>query len=292
MKDTFRKRFGIDITINQAIGVLDKYIDMVIKLLDPETYKADLPPIFLTMKGIHLIDYKSYRDKVSSVLLGKLMGYTGIYLNQEHISPKELGTSIYSWLIIGGHMEQKEQIIQDGFFEEIEKGIYASKAWKGFYILWIDELPFEESAIPVRIAGSARYFFKFLLYLKEKQIKVTNEEKMFIRRRWYLDYKVIKEMTVNGAELRELEDYFSIEVIENVMEAIKDIGIEKFLNAIEPKQVVDTLGPEKVVDTLGPEKVVDTLGPERVVDTLGPEKVVDILKKKLPKETIRKLFEE
>jgi hypothetical protein len=246
------------------VGVMKKYIDTIMDTTDPLIESFEIPKIFKILKGIHILEFKSERDQLLNTTFPKLMGYTGFYMNENNFGIDSLGNSIYTWLVLSGNHPQYHKLKKHINLEKIKDGIYSSQSLKGFYVLLTDELHITEENKLFLINASIDKFKQFLSAIVEKKIEINENEKRFIKERFYINYGELRDMT-------EVKELMNLLALNNLKEAIKDAGL---------RDVLYSLGKDEVINTFGKDEVINTIGEDEILESMDLEKIKKFLEKK------------
>ena len=175
------------VTLDESVGDIDRKIDVVLDSTSlNETFPLLLLPyIFLKLKGIHIMEFKSEKDKFSEKALSKLLGYLGFYMNNKNRGIEQLGQSVFAWMILSGHTEEFKKLRKKVALKTLRQGIYSFKKINWQYIMNLDELKLEMRNALFLMNASMDKFNAFLEFLMKNQVELTENEKKYIRARCY-----------------------------------------------------------------------------------------------------------
>ncbi|MHA1230721.1 MAG: hypothetical protein ACTSRP_10435 [Candidatus Helarchaeota archaeon] len=252
----------IQVATDLTVGKLPLKIDLVIKILDFTGVKFEILPIILKkLKKDNIFEFKSARDHAKGRDISKLIGYVGLYCDQNNINILEM-KDITAWYISA----QKPRFIDKLKFEYITKGLYYFDFYFPIYLLVINELKITEQNIPLLLFSSGLKLRKSLEFLIDNK-KLKN----FLNVAYFLYPKEVSKLFIE----RELTEE---EFTNNIRYAVEKLGIEKVIEAVGLEKVIEAVGLGKVIKAVGLEKVIEEVGLERLVETIGINRLEKIIK--------------
>ena len=232
------------VTLDESVGDIDRKIDAILDSTSlPENF-ARFPNIFLKLKGIHIIEFKSEKDKFSNKDISKLIGYLGFYMNNKNKGIEELGTRVFAWMILGGHSNEFKELQLKVRIEPWTNGIYYFKEFTGLWIMNLNELVLDMRNMVFLINASMDKFNEFLDFLIKNKEKLTDEEKKYIRARCYIDRDRVKNMD-------QVSSYLDIRAAMNIAQMVREGGIKEVINAVGIKDVINAVGIKEAIETIG-----------------------------------------
>ncbi|MHA1271125.1 MAG: hypothetical protein ACTSPY_15130 [Candidatus Helarchaeota archaeon] len=232
-----------DIRTDVPVGKLPLKIDLVV--IRPEkTHKTKVLSSFISyLSKINIIEFKSTHDSILKTDLTKLLGYVGLYCNNNGLGIQDLN-KIGAWYIIP-HKPK--------FFNSLNKikkdnGIYKLYFTFPFYIIIIDQLPNKYENIPFLLFSSKERLYDVLrLIIREKSLQ------RYLSISYLLYPKVMKKLASE-------EDYYTYkEIQENIKYAVNELGIKNVIEAVGLKEVIEAVGLKEVIEAVGLDKVEDEL---------------------------------
>ena len=131
-------------------------------------------------------------------------------------------------------------------------GFYRAGILDNFGIIIIDRLEITEANLPFLIMSSKEKLKKISKAMIEKRLELDAGIKKYLRKRFYIDYEELNDMT----ELKEILKY---DEKANIRAAVQDIGIKKVISAVGMKEVIESIDLDQLVDIVGIEKLEELI---------------------------------
>ena len=113
-KNFIKELFGSAVESGISISNLEKRIDLLIHGDDPLIQQSNLLPFFKE-SPIHIIEFKSHRDRYTLKDLTKLVGYGAFYGENKGLDPHQLQEKIALWFIVTIRTTELNEFLTDPF---------------------------------------------------------------------------------------------------------------------------------------------------------------------------------
>ncbi|MHA1300536.1 MAG: hypothetical protein ACTSO9_14045, partial [Candidatus Helarchaeota archaeon] len=222
-----------------------------------------------------LFEYKSSHDVSRKGDLSKLMGYLGLYCEQQKIGIEQIKLNITLWYIIVTRPSYFTKLIQNKIFiKTATKSLYRLNLPFpcSYYLMIINELDISEENLPLLLLSSGETLKKTVRLIAQKNIKLSPKLEKYLCFMYFINYEEVHNMT-------ELQSILPKKIQKNIKLAIEDIGLKEVINLIGLKEVIKVAGLEEVIKVAGLEEVIKIAGLEEVIKVAGLEEVEKILHK-------------
>ncbi|MBM3240934.1 hypothetical protein FJZ31_32025 [Candidatus Poribacteria bacterium] len=235
----FQKR-GISITTEVEVGRLPRTIDIAIVCSQEESQKLALVSPFTFFAQHNLLEFKSSSDPLTSAEYKHIMARAYLYMAEVGID--NLFQLTVCAVTAGKPIKVLTQLPELVRFSNVSQALYKSEYFP-FYVLVIAELAIEEQNYPLLLFSKGR---KRRAFLKELVRKRAIEYLRLAYQLYPCDVTEVFSMS---------KDYPTLE--ENIQFIIKDLGIERIVQAIPTEQKETVL--RLLLEQLGTEKVESIL---------------------------------
>lgn len=237
----------IRVTDDKSVGTLPLKIDLIIEIKNSSANIRNLLPILTQrFKRQNIIEFKSAHDKTSIDNLSKLIGYFGLFAEQERINIIHWKNEITLWYISAAKPKFLETLVDSGIIEEeSEKGLYSIKTlnFLKIYIIIIEEMEMKQENYPLLLNLWGTRLGDVVQRIIADGLATNEYYDKYLRMNYLINYKDKEFMNMLNNEYSEL-------IIKNLKEFIQDYGISKFVNEIGLDKVIDEIGLEKVLESI------------------------------------------
>ncbi|MHC1591880.1 MAG: hypothetical protein ACXQS8_07330, partial [Candidatus Helarchaeales archaeon] len=250
MMQDFLKQY--DVQPEVSVGKLPLRIDMIIKRSQKQITEMKIPVLERHLKQINLIEYKSSHDAPRHHDLVKLIGYLGLYGDQNKLGIDLIMKKFSLWYVSARRPSFLDSLFKNDFMEILpSRGLYKLKAPLPcpLFILIISELEVSEENIPLLFLSSGKALRETIRFIfREKMNEITGLEK-YLSLIYLLNYKDVHDMTEIQSSLPKI-------VRENIKMAIKDIGIKEVIQLVGLGDVIKEVGLGEVIKEVGLDEVI------------------------------------
>ncbi|MHA1265881.1 MAG: hypothetical protein ACTSRS_11685 [Candidatus Helarchaeota archaeon] len=268
--DHFFKRLMQDfltqckLQLDVPVGKLPLKIDLVIKC--PYKFKGQgrIPILETNFAEINLIEYKSSHDIPKNQDLAKLIGYLGLYCNQNKQGIDVISTQFTIWYISA----KRPSFINN----LLEKKIITPKKSPGLYqlqipflcpyfLLIINELDISEDNLPLLLLSSGKTLRETIPFIFKKEHFNKSSLKKYLSYVYLLNYKDVSDMT-------ELQSSLPASLKENIKLAIHDIGIKE----VWDQRTAQGCRPQRTAQGCRPQRTAQGCRPQRTAQGCRPQR--------------------
>jgi hypothetical protein len=231
---------------SEDVGNLPLKIDTVARCKVGPVQSPAIPLLESRFNKDNLLEYKSSRDKALVGDLSKLLGYVGLYCEQNGIDLLAIPTRVTAWYIVACRPPILDRMVAAKIaVVEGTAGLYDVKG--GFpcpcRIVAIDELDVNDDNIPLLLLGSEATIKKAIRYLAKASERLRSAVQTYINLIYLFYHDEVKDMT-------EMNEILPADVRRNMKHAIEDLGLEEMINEIGIDKVIDAVGIEKLKEAI------------------------------------------
>ncbi|MHC1591613.1 MAG: hypothetical protein ACXQS8_05970 [Candidatus Helarchaeales archaeon] len=269
MMQDFLKQY--DVQPEVSVGKLPLRIDMIIKRSRERITEMKIPVMERHLNQINIMEYKSSHDIPRHHDLAKLIGYLGLYCDQNELGIDSIMNELSLWYVSARRPPFLDSLFRDDFIEILpSKGLYRLKVPLScpFFLLIISELEVSEENIPLLFLSSGKALRETIRFIfREKMNEITGLEK-YLSLIYLLNYKDVHDMT-------EIQSSLPKTVKENIKMAIKDIGLKEVIHLIGLGEVIKEVGLGEVIKEIGLGEVIKEVGLGEVIKEVGLENLIE-----------------
>ncbi|MEX2719285.1 MAG: hypothetical protein Q6353_013590 [Candidatus Sigynarchaeum springense] len=257
----------------EKVGTLQLEIDAVARCTGGQPIPATIPLLAKHFASDNLLEYKSEADKATKESLSKLLGYVGLYCDQNDIGIDEARDRVTAWYISARHPGFMDGLLASKIATVTsDAGVY--EIVSGFpcpcRVVVCDELDLSEGNIPLLALGSVGTVKKAIEQLARAGPELRRAMGSIKGLIFSIYHDEVKDMT-------EMKEFTHEDIRRNIKHAIEEVGIEEAINDLGIKRVVDVVGVEKVIAAVGVERVIAAVGVEKMITVVGVEKMKAII---------------
>ncbi|MFX0098956.1 MAG: hypothetical protein ACFFCS_05200 [Candidatus Hodarchaeota archaeon] len=176
----------------------------------------------------NIFEYKSSHDNPKKNDLSKLVGYVGLYCNNNTISIDEMRRDITAWYVTAKHPRFIDELVgNDTIGRTGIPGLYSLSIPSLFpyYILVIDDLEIKAEFFPLLLLAPDKKLRKAFVEMARDKEHLGPELEKYLRTFYLVKYEYVKNMT-------EIQDLLPEEVKKNIRMFVEDVGIDNFIETI------------------------------------------------------------
>jgi hypothetical protein len=260
----------------EEVGNLPLKIDTVARCKDAPANPPLIPLLENHFSKDNLLEYKSSRDKMHDTDLSKLLGYIGLFCDQQGIDILAIPMQVTAWYIVARRPSILERLVAANIAGPTNNtGVYeVSKVFPcPCRVLVIDELDTNDANIPLLLLGSEETIKKAIRYLARAGASLRNAVQTYINLIYLFYHDEVKDMT-------EMNEILPPDIRRNMKHAIEDLGLEEMINEIGIDKVITAVGIDKMITAVGIDKMITAVGIEKLEIALAKAKTKANLKPK------------
>nr|MDO8111302.1 hypothetical protein [Candidatus Sigynarchaeota archaeon] len=230
----------------EKVGTLPLEIDTVARCKAGAQSQVPIPLLAKQFATDNLFEYKSEGNMTRKEDLSKLLGYVGLYGDQNGIGFNEMRGRITAWYISAKRPGFLDKMLTTGIaVASADAGVY--EVVTGFpcpcRVVVCDELDVNDGNVPLLVLGSIETVKKAIVHIAHAGSILRNTMRTIISLIYYMYHDKVKDMT-------EMDEIIPPDMLQSMKHAIEDIGIEAVLKVLDINKVIDAVGVDKLKEAI------------------------------------------